>query len=94
MDFVPGARVPVLCLQFGREATPWFSLVDLSVNNLLPVFNTRLLRAYARLDARVVPLVQARHSTLERKGRGKEKERKGKGKGKESPHLSCDGRAT
>ena len=29
------------------------------MNNLLPVFNTRLLRAYVDLDERVVPLVQA-----------------------------------
>ena len=44
--------MPVLKLKLGMDDC------DLSVNNLLPVFNTRLLCAYVDLDARVVPLVQ------------------------------------
>ena len=40
--------MPVLKLKLGADDC------DMSVNNLLPVFNTRLLRAYVDLDARVV----------------------------------------
>lgn len=46
------AKVPILKLRYdGCEC-------DLSCNNLLPLFNTRLLKAYADIDARVVRIVQ------------------------------------
>lgn len=45
-----GARVPILkVLYHGME-------VDLSVNNMRPLLNTRLLKAYASLDKRVAQL--------------------------------------
>eukprot|EP00931_Biecheleriopsis_adriatica_P050033 TRINITY_DN28957_c0_g1_i1.p1 TRINITY_DN28957_c0_g1~~TRINITY_DN28957_c0_g1_i1.p1 ORF type:complete len:563 (-),score=93.29 TRINITY_DN28957_c0_g1_i1:84-1772(-) len=45
------AKVPILKLHFGVDC-------DLSCNNLLPFFNTRLLKVYSTLDPRVVGLVQ------------------------------------
>jgi len=49
---VLGARVPILKLKCGDIEC------DLSCNNLLPVFNSRLLRAYADIDSRANALVQ------------------------------------
>ena len=53
---VLGARVPILKMRtqvIGRKMD-----CDLSVNNLLPCFNTKLLRVYAELNPHVVRLVQ------------------------------------
>lgn len=44
------ARVPILKLRLGNQDC------DISINNLLPVFNTRLLKSYAEVDPRVVEL--------------------------------------
>ena len=51
-DEVYGARVPILRLHL--EGTDF----DLSVNNILPVFNTRLIQAYVDLDPRMATLVK------------------------------------
>lgn len=49
---INGAKVPIVVLSsFGRQ------IIDASINNVLPTFNTRLLGEYAKLDARVVALV-------------------------------------
>jgi DNA polymerase sigma len=50
---IMAARVPVLKLQYKEQE------VDLSINNTAPLLNTRLLRAVASLDKRVVELVVA-----------------------------------
>lgn len=51
MERVLGAKVPILKLRwYGTEC-------DLSCNNLLPVFNTRLLKAYADGDPRCIDIV-------------------------------------
>ena len=42
VEFVPGARVPVLTLRLGSVRC------DVTVNNLLPLHNTQLLAAYVR----------------------------------------------
>jgi len=47
------AKVPILKLVFGDSQQ-----CDLSVNNLLPVFNTRLFQAYNDLDERAVTITQ------------------------------------
>ncbi|CAE7877476.1 Tut7 [Symbiodinium microadriaticum] len=54
--FIPQAKVPIikLSLQHAQDRID----CDLSVNNLLPVFNTKLLKSYADLDLRLVELVQ------------------------------------
>ncbi|CAE7715447.1 Tut7, partial [Symbiodinium sp. CCMP2456] len=54
--FIPQAKVPIikLSLQHAGDCID----CDLSVNNLLPVFNTKLLKSYADLDLRLVELVQ------------------------------------
>jgi len=52
-ELVAGARVPVLKLSLGTDEC------DLTINNLLPVYNTQLLKAYTLLDPELVPLVQA-----------------------------------
>eukprot|EP00438_Fugacium_kawagutii_P004053 Skav219301 [mRNA] locus=scaffold2157:525304:526053:- [translate_table: standard] len=51
------ARVPILKLSMMLPTGKVLDC-DLSVNNLLPVFNTRLLRAYADINPHVVVLVQ------------------------------------
>jgi len=49
---INGAKVPIVVLSsFGRQ------IIDVSINNVLPTFNTRLLAAYAKQDKRVVALV-------------------------------------
>ena len=49
---INGAKVPIVVLSsFGRQ------IIDVSINNVLPTYNTRLLGAYAKLDKRVVALV-------------------------------------
>lgn len=50
VESVLHAKVPILKLDFGGRQC------DLSCNNLLPLFNTQLLRAYAKADPRVVDL--------------------------------------
>jgi len=49
-ECVLAARVPVLRLRYKAHD------VDVSINNMVPLLNTRLLQAYAALDARVVEL--------------------------------------
>eukprot|EP00931_Biecheleriopsis_adriatica_P064169 TRINITY_DN38994_c0_g1_i1.p1 TRINITY_DN38994_c0_g1~~TRINITY_DN38994_c0_g1_i1.p1 ORF type:complete len:394 (-),score=69.01 TRINITY_DN38994_c0_g1_i1:19-1173(-) len=49
---VLGAKVPILKMKF-RDMD-----CDLSLNNLLPVFNTLLLKTYADLDRRVVDIAR------------------------------------
>jgi len=51
-ETVVDARVPVLRLSFGDVEC------DVTINNLLPIYNSKLLKAYTEVDARVVPLVQ------------------------------------
>lgn len=51
-EAVVDARVPVLRLSFGDVEC------DVTINNLLPLYNSKLLKAYTEVDARVVPLVQ------------------------------------
>lgn len=51
------ARVPILKMSIQLPAGKILEC-DLSVNNLLPVFNTKLLRAYADINPHVVTLVQ------------------------------------
>ena len=53
LERVYAARVPILRLR-GNGLD-----FDLSVNNLLPVWNTSLLKSYAELDPRAVTLVRA-----------------------------------
>jgi hypothetical protein len=53
VEEVYNARVPILRLRTVDGID-----VDLSVNNWLPVYNTRLLKAYGELDPRVVDLVK------------------------------------
>ena len=49
---ISGAKVPIVVLSsFGRQ------IIDASINNVLPTFNTRLLGEYAKKDPRVVALV-------------------------------------
>jgi len=49
---INGAKVPIVVLSsFGRQ------IIDVSINNVLPTFNTKLLGEYSRLDVRVVGLV-------------------------------------
>lgn len=49
---ISGAKVPIVVLSsFGRQ------IIDASINNVLPTYNTRLLGEYAKLDSRVVALV-------------------------------------
>lgn len=59
---VLGAKVPILKLWCGNTAC------DLSVNNLLPAFNTRLLKAYADIDGRAVKVVQEAKSWARQEG--------------------------
>merc|ERR1719329_569617 len=47
------AKVPILKLRDPRG-----SACDLSCNNMLPVFNTRLLKSYSDLDSRTADLVR------------------------------------
>ena len=51
------ARVPILKMSIQLPAGKSLEC-DLSVNNLLPVFNTKLLRSYADINPHVVKLVQ------------------------------------
>ena len=49
---ISGAKVPIVVLSsFGRQ------IIDLSINNVLPIYNTCLFKEFAKLDPRVVPLV-------------------------------------
>ena len=49
---INGAKVPIVVLSsFGRQ------IIDVSINNVLPTFNTKLLGEYSKLDDRVVGLV-------------------------------------
>jgi DNA polymerase sigma len=49
---ISGAKVPIVVLSsFGRQ------IIDASINNVLPTYNTRLLGEYAKMDPRVVALV-------------------------------------
>ena len=49
---ISGAKVPIVVLSsFGRQ------IIDVSINNVLPTFNTKLFGEYAKLDERVVSLV-------------------------------------
>jgi hypothetical protein len=48
---IMSARVPVLKLQYKEQE------VDLSINNIAPLLNTRLLKSFASLDPLVVELV-------------------------------------
>ncbi|CAJ1377605.1 unnamed protein product [Effrenium voratum] len=50
------AKVPIIKMSLDCDGD--YIECDLSVNNLLPVFNTKLLRCYADLDPRVVDVVQ------------------------------------
>mmetsp|Transcript_21906 Transcript_21906/g.61218 ORF Transcript_21906/g.61218 Transcript_21906/m.61218 type:complete len:571 (-) Transcript_21906:93-1805(-) len=59
---VLGAKVPILKLK--RDGVD----CDLSCNNLLPVFNTRLLKAYSEIDRRIVDLTQAVKAWARSKG--------------------------
>lgn len=52
LERVLHAKVPVLKMVLGTTEC------DLSCNNLLPIFNTKLLKAYANLNQRVVSIVQ------------------------------------
>jgi len=54
--FIPQAKVPIIKLSL-EHAGDCIDC-DLSVNNLLPVFNTKLLKSYADFDHRLVELVQ------------------------------------
>jgi len=56
-----GAHVPVLKMSAGSQLSerPGDVEFDLSVNNLLPVFNTALLKAYADIDSRAVEIARA-----------------------------------
>lgn len=49
---ISSAKVPIVVLSsFGRQ------IIDVSINNVLPIYNTRLLREYMLLDERVRILV-------------------------------------
>lgn len=49
---IHGAKVPIVVLSsFGRQ------IIDVSINNVLPTFNTKLLAEYAKLDSRVIGLI-------------------------------------
>jgi len=49
---INGAKVPIVVLSsFGRQ------IIDVSINNVLPTYNTQLLGEYSKLDNRVVGLV-------------------------------------
>lgn len=52
-EAVVDGRVPVLRLALGD------SECDVTINNTLPVYTTRLLKAYAEVEGRLAPLVQA-----------------------------------
>lgn len=60
-ELVLGAQVPILKLSFNSGSSDRSRDIecDLSVNNLLPVFNTALLKAYADIDRRAVEVTQA-----------------------------------
>jgi hypothetical protein len=60
-EFVSNAMVPILkmCLRLRHEGAIMECECDLSVNNVLPMFNTKLLKAYSDIDHRVVALTQA-----------------------------------
>jgi DNA polymerase sigma len=53
IETVQHARIPIVKLSVSNIQC------DLSINNILPVFNTRLLASYAQLDQRVVKLVHS-----------------------------------
>lgn len=49
---IHSAKVPIVVLSsFGRQ------IIDVSLNNVLPTYNTKLLAEYARLDNRVIGLI-------------------------------------
>jgi DNA polymerase sigma len=50
---VQSARIPIVKISVSNIQC------DLSINNFLPVFNTRLLASYAQIDERVVKLVHS-----------------------------------
>ena len=52
--FVPGARAPLLTLARADGV-----VVDITVGNHLPVYNSRLVKEYCELDARLKPLACA-----------------------------------
>lgn len=56
-----GAHVPVLKMSadFQLSGCPGDVECDLSLNNMLPLFNTALLKAYAEIDSRAVEITQA-----------------------------------
>lgn len=62
LEEVLGAKVPILKLNVGGVEC------DLSCNNLLPVFNSQLLRLYADKDPRVVQLAQEVKSWARKEG--------------------------
>jgi DNA polymerase sigma len=51
-QLIETAKVPIVVLQNGKGQT-----IDISINNQLPIFNTQLLSAYAKMDERVQILV-------------------------------------
>jgi len=51
---LPKARKPLLTV---ADVESNLSEIDVSINNLLPMYNSRLLKAYSELDDRVRPLV-------------------------------------
>jgi DNA polymerase sigma len=53
-QLISGAKVPIVVLSASETLT-----IDISINNDLPIYNTRLLRAYAAIDERVRILVIA-----------------------------------
>mmetsp|Transcript_81810 Transcript_81810/g.258003 ORF Transcript_81810/g.258003 Transcript_81810/m.258003 type:complete len:463 (+) Transcript_81810:72-1460(+) len=55
------ARIPVLKMRADRwlSSRPGGVECDLTINNLLPVFNTALLKAYADIDARAAEITQS-----------------------------------
>jgi terminal uridylyltransferase len=56
-QLIAGAKVPIVVLAYVSEVGRPPHMVDVSVNNELPIYNTRLLRAYANFDERVRILV-------------------------------------
>jgi len=56
-----GVKVPILKLSIDSRSSDRSGDIecDLSVNNLLPIFNTALLKAYADIDHRAVEVTQA-----------------------------------
>lgn len=53
-QLISGAKVPIVVLSASETVT-----IDISINNDLPIYNTRLLRSYATADERVRMLVIA-----------------------------------